>query len=150
MPSTTLVCTDGSELALAAAKAGLALLRAEGQVIIVTVVPEPTLTLPYDAAGMGGAVITPEEVTEIRQDLQAGGHEIVDLTAVAIGVREYEPVILTGNPGRAICELADEVGAAVVVLGSRGHGGLRRAILGSVSDHVVRHAPCPVLVVPAT
>jgi nucleotide-binding universal stress UspA family protein len=39
------------------------------------------------------------------------------------------------------------VGAGLIVIGSRGRGGLRRALLGSVSDSVIRHAHCPVLVI---
>src|SRR5829696_7726638 len=41
----------------------------------------------------------------------------------------------------------EEVGVGLVVMGSRGRGGIRRALMGSVSDSVVRHAHCPVLVV---
>ncbi len=43
--------------------------------------------------------------------------------------------------------VAEETGADLVVMGSRGLGGIRRALMGSVSDSVVRHAHCPVLVV---
>jgi nucleotide-binding universal stress UspA family protein len=52
-----------------------------------------------------------------------------------------------GWPGREIARLGEEIGAGVIVVGSRGRGRLRRAIAGSVSDSVVRHARCPVLVV---
>lgn len=48
---------------------------------------------------------------------------------------------------RAIVHLADEIGAGLIVMGSRGLGGIRRALMGSVSDSVVRHSHCPVLVV---
>ena len=48
---------------------------------------------------------------------------------------------------QAIVHLADEIGAGLIVMGSRGLGGLRRALMGSVSDSVVRHAHCPVMVV---
>jgi nucleotide-binding universal stress UspA family protein len=46
-----------------------------------------------------------------------------------------------------IVELAEEIGAGLIVMGSRGLGGIRRALMGSVSDSVVRHAHCPVMVV---
>ena len=46
-----------------------------------------------------------------------------------------------------IVNLAEEIGAGLIVVGSRGLGGMRRALMGSVSDSVVRHAHCPVLVV---
>jgi nucleotide-binding universal stress UspA family protein len=52
-----------------------------------------------------------------------------------------------GRPDAQIVGLADELGAGLIVLGSRGLGTLRRALMGSVSDSVIRHAHCPVLVV---
>jgi len=52
-----------------------------------------------------------------------------------------------GRPDKEIVDLAEEIDAGLVVVGSRGLGGVRRALVGSVSDSVVRHAPCPVLVV---
>src|SRR5215212_9924820 len=52
-----------------------------------------------------------------------------------------------GRPDAQIVGVADELGAGLIVLGSRGLGPLRRALMGSVSDSVVRHAHCPVLVV---
>ncbi len=55
--------------------------------------------------------------------------------------------LLMGRPDAEILELAEEVGAELIVVGSRGLGSLRRALMGSVSDSVVRHAHCPVLVV---
>jgi nucleotide-binding universal stress UspA family protein len=53
----------------------------------------------------------------------------------------------TGRPDEEIVELAEEIGAGMVVVGSRSLGGVRRALMGSVSQSVVRHAHCPALVV---
>jgi nucleotide-binding universal stress UspA family protein len=54
---------------------------------------------------------------------------------------------VAGRPDTEIVRVAEEVGAGLIVIGSRGLGGVRRALVGSVSDSVVRHAHCPVLVV---
>ena len=55
--------------------------------------------------------------------------------------------VRVGRPAREIVALAEEIGAGLIVMGSRGLGGVRRALMGSVSGSVVRHAHCPVLVV---
>jgi nucleotide-binding universal stress UspA family protein len=52
-----------------------------------------------------------------------------------------------GSPDAEIVKLAEEIGAGLIVMGSRGLGGIRRALMGSVSDSVVRHALRSVLVV---
>ena len=63
-----------------------------------------------------------------------------------LGLKNAEIRILTGEPGAAICKLAAELSAEAIVVGNRGRGRLKRALLGSVSDHVVRNAPCTVVV----
>ena len=52
-----------------------------------------------------------------------------------------------GHPANEMVNLGDELGADLVVVGSRGLDGVRRALMGSVSDSVARHAPCPVMIV---
>ena len=52
-----------------------------------------------------------------------------------------------GVPEDVICDLAGTMGADLVVVGARGHNAAQRLFLGSVSDRVVHHAPCPVTVV---
>jgi len=56
-------------------------------------------------------------------------------------------LVWEGEPGPAIVEAAEAEGADLVIVGTRGRNRVERFVLGSVSDHVVRHAPCPVLIV---
>ncbi len=56
-------------------------------------------------------------------------------------------LVWEGEPGDGIVAAADAEHADLIVVGTHGRGGVGRSILGSVSDHVIRHAPCPVLVV---
>ena len=66
--------------------------------------------------------------------------------ATAAGIlTEYTQ--LAGNPGRLICELANNWSADLILVGSRGLKGLREMFLGSVSNYVTHHAPCSVLIV---
>jgi nucleotide-binding universal stress UspA family protein len=66
--------------------------------------------------------------------------------AIAQGI-PTELTCLTGTPGAGICELAQNWGAHLIVLGRRGHQGMTEVVMGSVSNYVVHHAPCSVLVV---
>lgn len=66
--------------------------------------------------------------------------------ATDVGVKaEYSQLI--GNPGRIICELANNWNADLILVGSRGLKGLKEMFLGSVSNYVTHHAPCSVLIV---
>jgi len=58
-------------------------------------------------------------------------------------------LIWEGTPGEAIVDVATSEEVDMVVVGSHGRGSVGRILIGSVSEHVVRHAPCPVLVVRA-
>ena len=64
----------------------------------------------------------------------------------AIGVT-VSFLVWTGDPGESIVLAAEAEGVDLVVVGTHGRGTIGRFLLGSVSDHVVRNAPCPVLVV---
>jgi nucleotide-binding universal stress UspA family protein len=58
-----------------------------------------------------------------------------------------ESPVVRGRPDREIVHVSEELGAGLIVMGNRGLGGVRRALMGSVSESVVRHAHCPVLIV---
>jgi nucleotide-binding universal stress UspA family protein len=145
MALTVLLCTDGSELAEHALVAGLEVLAPPDRLVLATVV-EPIDPMLVVGTGMAAGVVSPPEAERSQQQREAHARALLEEARVSVGIPDAEPIVVAGSPGRAICELAQQLDASVVVLGTRGRGGLRRAVLGSVSDHVVRHAPCPVLV----
>lgn len=58
-----------------------------------------------------------------------------------------EQRVTVGDAGTTICTVAEEIGADVIVVGAHNRGMFKRLLLGSTSKHVVKHAPCCVLVV---
>jgi nucleotide-binding universal stress UspA family protein len=58
-----------------------------------------------------------------------------------------ERVVVEGEPGYQILRIANERDADLIVLGTHGRTGIRRVIMGSIAEHVVRHAACPVIAV---
>jgi nucleotide-binding universal stress UspA family protein len=117
-----------------------------------------------DLAGRLGARLLIVNVLDKRRIAGSGSHERVDQArterethlvkvvrdARAAGVTA-EFLVWEGDPGGSIAAAAEAEHADLVVVGTRGRSGAGRMLLGSVSDHVVRHATCPVLVVrPAT
>jgi nucleotide-binding universal stress UspA family protein len=113
-----------------------------------------------DLAGRLDARLVIVNVLEKRRLAGGGAHERVDQaraereTHLVNVVREAraagvtaEFLVWQGDPGGSIAAAAEAEGADLVVVGTRGRSGAGRMLLGSVSDHVVRHASCPVLVV---
>jgi nucleotide-binding universal stress UspA family protein len=141
---TVIVGIDGSETALHAARAGLALLQ-PGHVVIATVV-EPADPALVVGSGFAGGVMTDQEYRELESVRNEDGQAHLAAASEALGIAGAELVVVDGEPGEALCELARERDASAMVLGSRGRGGIKRALMGSVSDFVVRNAPCPVIV----
>jgi nucleotide-binding universal stress UspA family protein len=133
-----LLATDLEPASSDAAVEALELARDLGaDLLVVSVIDPGTLRLP---GGRFGARVDQVRVTReaAAQDLVAQGR--------AAGVR-VSFLIWEGDPGESIVDAARSEGADLVVVGSHGRGSMSRFLIGSVSDHVVRNAHCPVLVV---
>jgi nucleotide-binding universal stress UspA family protein len=109
--------------------------RLDARLVIVNVLEKRRL------AGSGSH----ERVDQARTEREAHLVNVVR-DARAAGVNA-EFLVWQGDPGGSIAAAAEAEGADLVVVGTRGRSGAGRMLLGSVSDHVVRHASCPVLVV---
>jgi nucleotide-binding universal stress UspA family protein len=139
-----LVGTDGSELSVHAAATAAALFP--GAPLVVATVVEPTDPTLVTGTGFAGGVMSPETMTEIAAEQRRVGEELVASTIRAAGLDGAQIRLLEGDAGHALCMLAADLPASVLVVGTHGRGAVARALLGSVSTYVVRHAPCPVLV----
>lgn len=87
-----------------------------------------------------------------RSELERQGREVLDAQARSVeeaGASVAGTHLRRGSPAEEILAVRDEVGADLVILGSRGLGPVRRAVLGSVSERVLHRAGVPVLVVGA-
>jgi nucleotide-binding universal stress UspA family protein len=139
-PTKILLATDGSREAELAAKSALGLGKHTGSELHVIHV----LALPLDTQDPSSfepevrrqlEKRTRERLEELVGRIEAQGREV---GASHLGV---------GRPDAEIIDQAEQIGAGLIVMGSRGVGPIRRALTGSVSDSVVRHAHCPVMVV---
>jgi nucleotide-binding universal stress UspA family protein len=145
MASPIVLCTDGSPEALGALSAGLDLLGPEHEFVLVTVTDAPD-EASLAGSGHAGPELSPEEYDDQVAQAREAGRSAVGEAQSDLALAGAEVHVLRGEPGAAICQLATELSARAIVIGSRGRGGLTRAFLGSVSDYVVRHAPCSVVV----
>jgi len=145
MASPFLLCTDGSDEAVKAIAAGLDLLGRDGDLVLVTVMDAPD-EASLAGSGHAGPELTLEQFDQQLAQANEAARSAIGRAQTELSLAGAEVRVLEGEPGAAICRLADELSARAIVVGSRGRGGLKRAFLGSVSDHVVRNAPCSVVV----
>jgi nucleotide-binding universal stress UspA family protein len=145
MADEIIVCTDGSEAATHAATEGLKVVGSDASVVLVTAI-EPIDPSLVTGTGFAGGTTTVDQLEADHMYRSQAAKGILEEARTTLGLPGAEVVVLEGNPGDAICAYAEEIGAKAIVMGSRGRGGVRRALLGSVSDHIVRNAPCPVVV----
>ena len=142
-PARILLATDGSEEAELAALRAVELADAtdsELHVVHVGVVPIFLKSYPGTLGYEGKLYEQIEEVS--RELLRKESWRVKAAGGTVAGAH-----LRMGQVDLEIVALAEELGADLIVMGSRGLGGVRRALMGSVSDSVVRHAHCPVLVV---
>jgi nucleotide-binding universal stress UspA family protein len=153
LPDKILLATDGSKEAELAGRFALELAEKIGSELHVVhvfgimpwypVYPEGT---DPDDAEPGEPVV--EE--DLRRSSERRARELLDSEVEKIsslGGSVERAYLREGGPAQEIVGLAEEMGAGLIVVGSRGFGGIRRALMGNVSDSVVRHAHCPVTVV---
>ena len=98
----------------------------------------------YAGAEFGGMdyVLLEKESRETGQKLLA------DLAKNVVGSHApAETLVRTGRPVMEITDVAKEKDVDLIIISTHGHTGLKHILLGSVSENVVRHAPCPVLTV---
>lgn len=144
-PRTILVGTDFSDISDEALRAASLYARTFGSRVVVAHVFDPTPNVPpvvWSRPDLLERNIRVEIEEAIRDTLNGKTAELLH------GVAEVELMVVQHpSPGRALVELAEDEEIDLVILGSHGRSGLTRAFLGSVAERVVRHAPCPVLVV---
>ena len=136
--SAVLLATDLSPTSAPAEDEALRLAaRLHARLLAVSVIDPGTLRLP------GGRFSA--RVDQVRDQREQAAQALV-----ARGRQDgvsCEFLVWEGDPGEAIVDAATAESVDLIVLGSHGRHGVNRSIFGSVSDHVVRHAPCPVVVV---
>jgi nucleotide-binding universal stress UspA family protein len=142
-----LIATDGSDLSTLAARRGCALLASAETVTLLSVMTQGDPG--DDAGGIEGPVLSPAEQKAAWERELAEAREELAATVPFVTNPHVEELVEVGDAADVICRVADRLRVDVVIVGSHGRTGLGRLLLGSVSEHVVRHAPCPVLVVRA-
>jgi universal stress protein A len=125
--------TDFSTSSDAGLEQATSLARDTGASLLIVHVEEPPAA--YGGGEMYYGVLEPDN-TELVKMLEA----VVPHDANV----PYEHRMLMGDPATEIVRLADEEKVDLIVMGTHGRGGLRRLLMGSVAESVVRHANCPV------
>lgn len=147
MYDTILIPTDGSDHALRAAEYGLGLARRyDAAVHVVTVIDVQRAAGLFGAGGIDQAFIDRLE--------SAGDERVRSVEAITQDSDRVRSAVVQGPPWKApsagILEYATDHDADLIVMGTHGRTGLGRALAGSVTERVVRHADVPVLTVGAT
>ena len=147
-PTKILVATDGSRAAILAAQSAAQIANETySELHIVYVRPR---SVPLHPGHVVGPEVAEHPLQREQELLERKAQRILDVQVEEIeatGGSVAQTHRGVGKPAEEIVALGEELGAGLIVVGSRGRGGLRRALIGSVSDSVVRHAYCPVLVV---
>jgi nucleotide-binding universal stress UspA family protein len=147
MFSKILICSDGSEGALAATRIGAIIAREFSSRVLLVHSYDPAITA-YPAFGGGGWEFAASQ-DGLDTEAETARRDMVEHTGKILleaGVK-YEPLLECGHPVEAITRVAKQHEVDLIVLGGRGVSDVASFLLGSVSEGVLHHAHCPVLIV---
>ena len=140
-PTKVLVATDGSEDSQLAARTAVELAqKTSSELHVVYVLPWPDVGVRdlwgFDARARDAAEPRGRaRLKELAEGIEDSGATVT------------EAHFASGSPEAGIVAVAEELGAGFVVMGKTGYSGMRRALMGSISDYVVKHAAAPVTIV---
>ena len=143
-----LLCTDGSDDARSAAKAAIEIAQKfQSKVTIISAFnPVPALAVPVT----GGPGLVPYMDAGVVQEISEEFHTIADQAVSRLLDQEKIPYTIRhgfGHPVDVIVSAAQDVQSDLIVMGSRGMGDFKRFLIGSISDGVLHHAHCAVLII---
>jgi len=139
MSSKIVVGLDGSEGSDRALDAAVEVAKRDGAALLLCHIVERIA-----AKGDMAPLRADEPDVKARVEEQAAG-----LREQGLEVDVRFDAIALGGPGRAVADIAEEVGADLIVVGTRGHSALAGVLLGSVTQKLLHLAKCPVLCIPA-
>lgn len=143
-----LIATDGSKFAKAAIKKCCEILAMdnEAEILIVSVaeIASAAGTEPFGVSGDFYLTIN----NQMKKAADEHVSEAKNLVRKSLGdAVKIDTVVASGSPKSAIIEEAEKWGSDLIIVGSHGYGFFERMLIGSVSDAILHHAPCSVLVV---
>lgn len=146
-----ILATDGTKFGEAAVKMAARLALGEGDSIVILSVVDMALPIPIDL--YGGYLPDSGELEAAARENAAG--VVISAQQILAEAFEGSNVAIStdvqfGSPESRIVEMAEEISADLIVIGSHGYRQWERLLLGSVSNSVVNHAPCSVMVVRST
>jgi nucleotide-binding universal stress UspA family protein len=136
-----LIATDGSKYSRGAASEGLEIARVHGAKVFVLYVIDMRALITVNG------IPVPENMYLL---LEEEGRRAVGQVKEMASDLSVETFVQSGYPGSTIVEFAKDHDIDLIVVGTLGKSGIEALLLGSVAGKVIRHAPCPVLVVKST
>ncbi|MGW9529514.1 universal stress protein [Paenibacillus terrae] len=134
-----LVAIDGSQHAMKALEAAKTLSKQlQGEPHLTVLHVNPALSMNEPPVGV-----------DVDERIEEEGRHILEPASDFLKDEGISYCMLTGHgdPASIICQSAEQEQADLIIMGTRGKGLVSEIILGSVSHHVIQHAPCPVLTV---
>ncbi|NTW04774.1 MAG: universal stress protein [Peptococcaceae bacterium] len=139
-----LVPLDGSVQSQRSAEYAIELAKSmNSQVVFIHVIP---VLPPYERHQSGSSE---SAYQHLHDDLRQSGEGIIENAKALFGKEDINASyrLLWGNPAMEICHFAKEEDISLIVMGNRGLGEIKGYLIGSISNRVVRHASCPVMIV---